>query len=221
MRASACRSRRACRHRGGRHARDVLHGVDNVFERGGLKAGETLLVHGGTSGSALPQSRWPGRGANVIATAGSQRMRRLPQARRRPRSTTGPRISSRRPRPRPAARALTSSSTWSAATMWSAIRGGRGRGPDRADRSPGLPQGDGRFRRIMLKRLTHTGSTLRARPVADKGAIARAVARPTCCRCSRPGKCGAGDGLDLCRCARQPMRTRAWERVRAYVARLC
>ena len=27
----------------------------------------------------------------------------------------------------------------------------------------------------MLKRLTHTGSTLRARSVADKGAIARAV----------------------------------------------
>jgi NADPH2:quinone reductase len=29
--------------------------------------------------------------------------------------------------------------------------------------------------RLMLKRLTHTGSTLRARAVADKGAIARAV----------------------------------------------
>jgi NADPH:quinone reductase-like Zn-dependent oxidoreductase len=27
----------------------------------------------------------------------------------------------------------------------------------------------------MLKRLTHTGSTLRARPTADKAAIARAV----------------------------------------------
>jgi NADPH2:quinone reductase len=31
------------------------------------------------------------------------------------------------------------------------------------------------FRRIMLKRLHHTGSTLRSRSVADKGAIARAV----------------------------------------------
>jgi NADPH2:quinone reductase len=29
--------------------------------------------------------------------------------------------------------------------------------------------------RLMLKRLTHTGSTLRARAVADKAAIARAV----------------------------------------------
>ena len=31
------------------------------------------------------------------------------------------------------------------------------------------------LRRLMFKRLTHTGSTLRARSVADKGAIARAV----------------------------------------------
>src|SRR5262249_49063860 len=31
------------------------------------------------------------------------------------------------------------------------------------------------FRRLMLKRLTHTGSTLRARSITDKGAIARAV----------------------------------------------
>ena len=33
------------------------------------------------------------------------------------------------------------------------------------------------FRRIMLKRLHHTGSTLRPRPVADKAAIARADRR--------------------------------------------
>jgi NADPH2:quinone reductase len=31
------------------------------------------------------------------------------------------------------------------------------------------------LRRLMLKRLTHTGSTLRARPVSDKAAIARAL----------------------------------------------
>src|ERR1035441_6547994 len=31
------------------------------------------------------------------------------------------------------------------------------------------------FRRIMLKRLHHTGSTLRSRSVCDKGSIARAV----------------------------------------------
>ena len=31
------------------------------------------------------------------------------------------------------------------------------------------------FRRILLKRLHHTGSTLRARSIEDKAAIARAV----------------------------------------------
>jgi NADPH2:quinone reductase len=31
------------------------------------------------------------------------------------------------------------------------------------------------FRRIMLKRLHHTGSTLRSRSVADKGLIAQAI----------------------------------------------
>jgi NADPH2:quinone reductase len=39
----------------------------------------------------------------------------------------------------------------------------------------GSPKATVDFSRIMLKRLTHTGSTLRARPVADKAAIARAV----------------------------------------------
>jgi NADPH:quinone reductase len=31
------------------------------------------------------------------------------------------------------------------------------------------------FRRLMFKRLIHTGSTLRARSIADKAAIARAI----------------------------------------------
>src|SRR5262249_16565603 len=37
------------------------------------------------------------------------------------------------------------------------------------------PKATVNFHRIMLKRLTHTGSTLRARSISDKGAIARAV----------------------------------------------
>ena len=44
----------------------------NVFERGGLKAGETLLVHGGSSGigtTAIQLAK--ARGARVIITAGS------------------------------------------------------------------------------------------------------------------------------------------------------
>ena len=39
----------------------------------------------------------------------------------------------------------------------------------------GSPRASVDFRRILLKRLHHTGSTLRSRSVADKAAIARAV----------------------------------------------
>jgi NADPH:quinone reductase len=39
----------------------------------------------------------------------------------------------------------------------------------------GSPKTTVDFRRLMVKRLHHTGSTLRTRPIADKGAIARAV----------------------------------------------
>jgi NADPH2:quinone reductase len=39
----------------------------------------------------------------------------------------------------------------------------------------GGPKAEVNFMRLMLKRLHHTGSTLRSRSVADKGAIARAV----------------------------------------------
>ena len=39
----------------------------------------------------------------------------------------------------------------------------------------GAPKATVNFTRIMLKRLTHTGSTLRARAIEDKAAIARAL----------------------------------------------
>jgi NADPH2:quinone reductase len=39
----------------------------------------------------------------------------------------------------------------------------------------GSPRASVDFRRILLKRLHHTGSTLRSRSVADKAAIARAI----------------------------------------------
>jgi len=41
----------------------------------------------------------------------------------------------------------------------------------------GSPRASVDFRRIMLKRLHHTGSTLRSRSVPDKAAIAQAVER--------------------------------------------
>ena len=57
----------------------------NMVERGGLKCGETFLVHGGTSGigtTAIQLAK--ALGARVITTAGSEeKCDGLPQARRR------------------------------------------------------------------------------------------------------------------------------------------
>ena len=150
----------------------------NTFERGGLKAGETLLVHGGSSGigtTAIQLAK--AFGAKVITTAGS-------------------------PEKCGACRKLGAdlainykTEDFVAATK--AATGGKGAdvildmvGGDYIERNYEAAAVEGRvvqiafqsspkatvdFRRIMLKRLTHTGSTLRARSVADKGAIARAV----------------------------------------------
>jgi putative PIG3 family NAD(P)H quinone oxidoreductase len=152
----------------------------NVFERGALKAGETLLVHGGSSGigtAAIQLAK--AAGARVITTAGT-------------------------PDKCKACRALGADlavnykdEDFVAATK--AATDGRGTdvildmvGGDYIERNyeaaavegrvvqiafAGSPKATVDFRRIMLKRLTHTGSTLRARSVEDKGAIARAVER--------------------------------------------
>jgi NADPH:quinone reductase len=85
----------------------------NVFERGRLAAGETLLVHGGSSGigttaiqlakpSAPASSRPPDRRKNAPPASSSAPMLRL---------TTKTKISSPRPKRRPASEAPTSSST--------------------------------------------------------------------------------------------------------------
>jgi NADPH2:quinone reductase len=150
----------------------------NVFERGALKAGETLLVHGGSSGigtAAIQLAK--AIGARVITTAGT-------------------------PDKCQACRALGAdvavnyrNEDFVAATK--AATDGRGAdvildmvGGDYIERNyeaaavegrvvqiafQGSPKATVDFRRIMLKRLIHTGSTLRARSIADKGAIARAV----------------------------------------------
>jgi NADPH2:quinone reductase len=150
----------------------------NTFERGRLRSGETLLVHGGSSGigtAAIQLGK--AFGARVITTAGSAEKCA-------------------------ACRALGAdvavnykSEDFVAATK--AATGGKGAdvvldmvGGDYIERNyeaaavegrivqiafQGSPKSTVDFRRIMLKRLTHTGSTLRARSVPDKGAIARAV----------------------------------------------
>jgi NADPH2:quinone reductase len=150
----------------------------NTFERGGLQSGETLLVHGGTSGigtTAIQLAK--AFGAKVITTAGS-------------------------PEKCEAARKLGAdlainykTEDFVAATKeWTKGKGANVIldmiGADYIERNYEAAAVEGRivqiafqhspkatvnFTRIMLKRLHHTGSTLRSRSVEDKAAIAAAV----------------------------------------------
>ncbi len=150
----------------------------NTFERGRLAAGETVLIHGGSSGIGTTAIQLATAfGARVITTAGT-------------------------PEKCAACRKLGAeiainykTEDFVAATKHAT--GDRGAdvvldivGGDYIDRNyeaaavegrilqiavQGSPRANVDFRRLMFKRLTHTGSTLRARSVADKGAIARAV----------------------------------------------
>ena len=150
----------------------------NAFERGRLKAGETLLVHGGSSGigtAAIQLGK--AFGAQVIATAGSAE--KCDACRRLGADLA---INYKAEDFVAAAKAATNGR---GADVILDIVGGdyiernyeaaavEGRVVQIAFRSSSKASVD--FRRIMLKRLTHTGSTLRARSVADKGAIAKAV----------------------------------------------
>jgi NADPH2:quinone reductase len=150
----------------------------NVFQRGRLQAGETLLVHGGSSGigtAAIQLAK--AFGARVVTTAGSaekcEACRRL------------------------GADVAVNYRAQDFVAATKAATDGKGAdvvldmvGGDYIERNYEAAAVDGRivqiafqgspkatvdFRRIMLKRLTHTGSTLRARSVPDKGAIARGV----------------------------------------------
>src|SRR5437867_7316880 len=150
----------------------------NVFERGRLKAGESLLVHGGASGigtTAIQLGR--AFGARVFATAGSSE-----------KCAACERLG--------AERAINYRDTDFVAAVREAT-GGRGVdvildmvGGDYLARNVDLLPLDGRLVQIgtlggpkaqinmvpvLQRRLTITGSTLRARSVAEKGAIADAV----------------------------------------------
>jgi len=150
----------------------------NVFERGALKAGETLLVHGGSSGigtTAIQLAK--AFGATVFTTAGSaDKCRACEQL--------------------GADRAIDYKSEDFVAVIREAT-GGRGVdvvldmvGGDYIARDVEIMAPDGRhvsiaflngpkvslnMAPVMMKRLTLTGSTLRARPVAEKGRIAAAL----------------------------------------------
>ncbi|RDJ19846.1 NAD(P)H-quinone oxidoreductase [Bosea caraganae] len=147
----------------------------NVFQRGALKAGESFMVHGGTSGigtTAIQLAK--AFGATVLATAGSAEKcdacREL---------GADHAINYREQDFVAAAREAT---------------GGRGvnlildmvggdyinRNYEAAADSGRIvqiaflngPKAEANFSRLMLKRLNHTGSTLRPRTIAEKAAIA-------------------------------------------------
>ena len=150
----------------------------NVFERGRLKAGETLLVHGGSSGigtAAIQLAK--AFGAKVITTAGSAEKCAVCLR-------LGADIAVNYKREDFVAATKTATAGMGADLILDMVGG------DYIERNyeaaavegrvvqiafQGSPKATVDFRRIMLKRLTHTGSTLRARSIADKGAIARAV----------------------------------------------
>jgi len=150
----------------------------NAFERGRLTAGETMLIHGGTSGigtTAIQLAK--AFGARAIATAGTPEKcaacRKL------------------------GAELAINYKTEDFVEATKKATDGRGAdvvldivGGDYIERNYEAAAVEGRilqiafqsspratvdFRRLMLKRLTHTGSTLRARAIADKAAIARAI----------------------------------------------
>jgi NADPH2:quinone reductase len=150
----------------------------NVFDRGRLQAGETFLVHGGTSGigtTAIQLAK--AFGATVIATAGTSE-----------KCDACLRLGA------------DVAVNYRSEDFVSAVKeatGGRGAdlildmvGGDYIPRNYDAAAQDGRivqiaflqapkvevdFRRLMVKRLTHTGSTLRPRSPAEKAVIARAL----------------------------------------------
>jgi NADPH2:quinone reductase len=150
----------------------------NVFERGALKPGEWFLLHGGTSGIGVTAIQLAHAfGAKVIATAGSPEKCEIC-------------------RKLGAVRAIDYRSEDFAEAV-KAETGGRGVdlildivGGDYVERNIRSLADDGRLvniafqqgskvtidlMRVMLKRLTLTGSTLRIRSSEVKAAIARAV----------------------------------------------
>ncbi len=152
----------------------------NVFQRGGLKAGENFLVHGGTSGigtAAIQLAK--AFGARVIATAGSAE-----------KCEACTKLG--------ADRAVNYRSEDFVAVV-KEVTGGKGAdvildmvGGDYIGRNYDCAAVDGRivqiaflqgpkatadFSKLMVKRLTHTGSTLRPRSVEFKGDIAAELER--------------------------------------------
>lgn len=150
----------------------------NVFDRGRLKAGESLLVHGGASGigtTAIQLAK--ALGARVFVTAGSAEKCRACEELGADRAIDYTQEDF--------AEVVKSATDGKGVDVVLDIVGG-----DYIPRSIGCMAVEGRhvsiaflrggkvtvnFFQVMVKRLTLTGSTLRARSVADKAAIAAAL----------------------------------------------
>jgi NADPH2:quinone reductase len=150
----------------------------NMVERGGLKSGETFLVHGGSSGIGTTAIQLAKQlGAKVITTAGSKEKCDACRA-----LGADVAINYKTEDFVAATKAATADrgadvildmvgGDYIARNYEAAAVGGRivqiaFMGPSKATVD---------FHRLMVKRLLHTGSTLRARAVADKAAIRAAV----------------------------------------------
>lgn len=150
----------------------------NVFERGGLKSGETLLIHGGSSGiGTMAIQLAKAFGAKVIVTVGSQE-----------KADACLKLG---------ADHAINYKTQDFVTEVKTATGGKGVevildmvGGDYVDRNYDAAAVDGRIVQIallggpkatinvgklMVKRLNHTGSTLRPRSNADKAAMVAAI----------------------------------------------
>ncbi len=150
----------------------------NMVERGGLKSGETFLVHGGTSGigtTAIQLAK--ALGAKVITTAGSAEKCEACR-------TLGADLAINYKTEDFVAATKAATGNKGADLILDMVGGDYiGRNYEAASVEgrivqiafQGGPKAEVNFMRLMLKRLHHTGSTLRSRSVADKGAIARAV----------------------------------------------
>ena len=150
----------------------------NVFERGALKAGETLLIHGGSSGiGTMAIQLAKAFGAKVIVTVGSKE-----------KADACLKLG--------ADRAINYKTEDFVAEVKAATSGTGANvildmvGGDYIERNYAAAAVDGRvvqiaflggpkatvnFTGLMVKRLTHTGSTLRPRSNADKAAMVAAI----------------------------------------------
>ncbi len=150
----------------------------NVFERGALKAGETFLIHGGSSGIGTTAIQLAHQfGAKVIATVGSEEKA---QACR----DLGADLAINYRKSDFAADVLAATGKKGADLILDMVGG------DYINRNLSCLAVDGRlvfiaflqgakaevnFAQVMMKRQTITGSTLRPRSVAQKAAIAEAL----------------------------------------------